>query len=573
MKKKLNLKKIFGVCLMDCAHVAGIINFFQIMENRGYNTHFLGPAVKTSRIINEIKKSDAKFIALSYRLTPEVGKKYIKNFIDQVKIEKLEDRIYLFGGLPKLCREIKKMDFFRATFEGGESIEEILSIFSGKNVQNNKRKFFPKDLISLIKFKAPYPIIRAHFGLPDIKKTIDGIGEIANAGVLDVISIAPDQAAQEWLQQPEFLESCPKGAGGVPIRKKNELNKMFEKSRTGNYPLLRIYSGTQDLIKNGKLFLDTIHNAWAAIPIFWYSKLDGRGPKSLESAIEEHLQAIKWHAEREIPVEINDPHQWGLRMAPDHLVVADAYISAYIAKQLGVKTYIEQLMFNTPVGNSFKMDLARVLAMIEIVKPLIDNSFNILKETRTGLAYLAPKSTIAKGQLCASVLIQMSVKPDILHVVSYCEGDHVAKPDEIIESATLVKRIIQDSINGLPDLTRDKEVIKRKNKLLDEAYVLLDFINKFGRSKGYNEPFLSPEYLTSIVNSGILDAPHLKGDNGAPAFIETRIIRGKCVVVDKNQDIISEKERLSQLNLDLNMKLDDIFHQNITNKISKSIRG
>ena len=191
-----------------------------------------------------------------------------------------------------------------------------------------------------------------------MENTYDGIELLANAKTLDIISIAPDQAAQEWLQKPENLRKQTSGAGGVPIRNRTHLDEIYKRSQTGNYPLLRIYSGTQDLVENGKLFHETINNAWAAIPIFWSSEIDGIVPHGLEKAIEEHFQAITWHGDHNIPVEINDPHQWGLRMAPDHLVVADAYISALIAKKLGVKIYIEQCMFNTPAGNSFKMDLA-----------------------------------------------------------------------------------------------------------------------------------------------------------------------------------------------------------------------
>jgi hypothetical protein len=219
------------------------------------------------------------------------------------------------------------------------------------------------------------------------------------------------------------------GSGGVPIRIKDDLVNLYNASRTGNYPLLRIYSGTQDLIKNGEWFNETLHNAWAAIPIFWYSELDGRSLLPLHVAIDEHLDAISWHAEHKIPVEVNDPHQWGLRMAPDHLVVAMAYLSARIAKECGVENYVEQCMFNTPSGSSLKMDLARNLAMIEIVADLADKNFNIIRETRAGLAYFVPRDNVAKGQLVASTMMQMALKPHIVHVVTYSEATHAAMPE------------------------------------------------------------------------------------------------------------------------------------------------
>ena len=396
-----NEKKIIGASIGDCVHVAGIMNFFRIAEDIGFETIFLGPAVSIEECVDAIERSDAKYVAISYRLTPDNGMDYLNSFITAITKRNLTDRVYLLGALPALSEKAQKLRFFHRIFDGGESVNEVLNIFNRIESKSSAMENYASNLVDRIKSKAPFPVLRAHFGLPSMEETVKGIDHIAKSQALDVISIAPDQAAQEWLHRPETLSQQPEGSGGVPIRSKEDLHMLYQASRVGNKPLLRIYSGTQDLLKNGLWFHETLHNAWAAIPIFWYSELDGRGPAKLQDAIQEHFDAIRWHAEQGIPVEINDPHQWGLRMAPDHLVVAVAYLAAYVAKSLGVKTYVEQLMFNTPSGNTWKMDLARVLAMIEIVQPLIDENFKILKETRAGLAYLAPKTEVAKGQLAA----------------------------------------------------------------------------------------------------------------------------------------------------------------------------
>nr|WP_212590835.1 methionine synthase [Candidatus Prometheoarchaeum syntrophicum] len=543
----MNDKKYLGACLEDCVHTAGILNFFQVISDLGFESKFLGPANKIPEIITQIKKSNAKNIAISYRLTPETGKKHIENFINIVKQENLTDRNYYLGGLPELIKYAKTKNFFKEFFVGGETFDIIISQLHGSEKEDNNIANYPSDLISRIRSISPYPIIRAHFGLSSLEETYNGVKEIAEAKVLDIISIAPDQACQEFLHHPEIINKIPKGAGGVPIRNKQDLVDLYENSQIGNFPLLRIYSGTQDLIKNAELFHDTILNAWAAIPIFWYSQLDGRGPKSLFDSISEHFKTIKWHAARKIPVEVNDPHQWGLRMAPDHIVVADAYISAYIAKKLGVKIYIEQFMFNTPAGNTLNMDLARVLAMKEIVEPLIDQNFEVLRETRAGLSYFSSNDKIAKGQLCTSTLIQMSIKPHIVHVVSHSEATHAALPEDIIESCTILKRLIQDSVVGLPDYAKDPLIDNRKNEILGEAQVLLDYIIKFGLSLGYKDPLLSPEFLTLLVQKGILDAPQLISNKWALGKIKTRIINGKCLAVDNSDSPISEKKRLGQI--------------------------
>ena len=550
---------IAGACLGDCIHVAGITKFLRIARQYGYQTEFIGAAVPIPRLIESIKKSSAKIIAISYRLTPKVGLSLIKKLIQQVKNNKLLDREYYLGCLPELAKQAAKLKFFEKIFTGGEPLDEFYSIFRIKTSDSNMLAF-PSDLISRIEFKTPYPVIRAHYGLPSLDATYAGIQKISESKVLDIISIAPDQAAQEWFHHPEIIRKKPKGSGGVPIRKKEHLIRLFESSQTGNYPLLRIYSGTQDLVKNAELFHSTLNNAWAAIPIFWYSQLDGRGPLPIQNAIEEHFAAIKWHADHNVPVEVNDPHQWGLRSATDQMVVADAYLCARIAKELGVKHYIEQLMFNTPAGNTFKMDLARVLAMIDIVTPLIDENFTVYKETRTGLAYLASDPTVAKGQLAASTILQLSVQPHIVHVVSFSEASHAANAEDVIESCNMVNKIIQDGVNNLPDYALDKEINARKNTLIDQAQVLLDAFEHFGNEMGFENPYQSPECLSKAVQVGIFDAPQVKGFQGAKGEIYTEIIDGKCVAIDSTGSEIDETQRITELN---------IFNETYTTELQK----
>jgi hypothetical protein len=39
--------------------------------------------------------------------------------------------------------------------------------------------------------------------------------------------------------------------------------------------------------------------------------MDGRGPWDLEGSIREHQKVMTWYGERNIPVELNEPHHWG----------------------------------------------------------------------------------------------------------------------------------------------------------------------------------------------------------------------------------------------------------------------
>ena len=48
---------------------------------------------------------------------------------------------------------------------------------------------------------------------------------------------------------------------------------------------MRTYSGTDDFIRLAEMYTQTIHNAWCAIPLFWFNQMDGRGPWDLEGSI------------------------------------------------------------------------------------------------------------------------------------------------------------------------------------------------------------------------------------------------------------------------------------------------
>jgi hypothetical protein len=56
---------------------------------------------------------------------------------------------------------------------------------------------------------------------------------------------------------------------------------------------------------------------------------------------------MAWCGERNILVELNEPHHWGMRDASDVVFVVSAYLSAYNARAFGVRDYIAQMMLNS----------------------------------------------------------------------------------------------------------------------------------------------------------------------------------------------------------------------------------
>ncbi|MGB9808699.1 MAG: cobalamin-dependent protein, partial [Caldanaerobacter sp.] len=308
-------KLIVAGSIGNCVHVAGVYNFLKFAEQQGYETVFLGPAVPIDKLIEAVKEYQPEIVGVSYRLTPQALENLLKELKDKIERNNLKNIKWVFGGTEPNAEVARRSGIFSAVFDGTKGDEETINFLRG-GISFFQKRVFADTLIGRIEDKFPYPIIRHHFGLPSLEDTIEGVKRLAEAEVLDVISIAPDQNAQEHFFDKKY-DPALDGAGGVPIRKEEDLIRIYEASRRGNYPLLRCYSGTNDVFKMAEMLLRTIKNAWAAIPLSWYNVLDGRGPRDVRTSIRENQQLMKWHAERGVPVEVNEAHHWSLRDAHD----------------------------------------------------------------------------------------------------------------------------------------------------------------------------------------------------------------------------------------------------------------
>jgi hypothetical protein len=289
--------------------------------------------------------------------------------------------------------------------------------------------------------------------------------------------------------------------------------------------------------------VETIHNAWCAIPLFWFNRMDGRGPWDLAGSIEQHQQVMAWYGARDIPVELNEPHHWGMRDAPDVVYVVSAYLAAYNARAFGVTDYIAQLMFNSPPGTSDTMDLAKMLAILELISPLQNDNFRIWRQTRTGLLSYPVEPAAARAHLAASIYVQMALKPHIIHIVGFTEADHAATAEDILEACRMARRSISNALQGQPDLTADPHIQARKNFLSAEAQITLAAIRSLG-ANSTTDPYTDPTNLARCVTAGILDAPQLKNNPFGKGLIRTRIVDGGCDAVDSAGKPIGETLRL-----------------------------
>jgi hypothetical protein len=544
------MKTVVAGALGECVHVAGVMTFLRLAEAAGWRTVFLGPGVPIQEFILVARREGAELVGVSYRLTPETGERLLGEFAEAADELHAAGVRFAFGGTPLVAERALALGFFERVFEGGEPTDAVLSYLKGQTANNWGAAVFPETTMERIAWKSPFPLLRHHFGLPVFEDTRRGIEEIAAAQVLDVISLGIDQDAQANFFHPERQDPRRSGAGGVPVRSAGDYRLLYEASRRGNYPLMRTYSGTDDFLRLAEMYVETINIAWCAIPLFWFNQMDGRGPWGLEESIRQHQEVIAWYGQRGIPVELNEPHHWGMRDAPDVIFVVAAYLSAYNARAFGVHDYIAQLMFNSPPGLSDAMDLAKMLAVFDLIEPLNGPDFRIWKQTRTGLLSYPLDADAARAHLATSVYLQMALRPHIVHVVGHTEAHHAATAQDIIEACKLARRSIENALAGQPDMTADPAVQIRRAALVQQTRVALEAIASLA-GPNVQDPLVDPAILAKAVTSGVLDAPQLRNNPFGRGQITTRILNGACVAVDPGgEGFLDEEKRLRNIFLE-----------------------
>jgi hypothetical protein len=204
------------------------------------------------------------------------------------------------------------------------------------------------------------------------------------------------------------------------------------------------------------------------------------------------------------------------------------------------------MMFNSPPGHYVTMDIAKMLAVKEMISTLTNSNFRIWWQTRTGLLSYPVDMDKARAHLATSIYIQMALQPNIVHVVGYSEANHAATADEVIESCKIARQSAESAVWGQPDLIGDPAIQERKKELLQEADILLNAIHQLG-SKTSGDPLADSKTLAKAVTVGLLDAPQLVNNDFAKGEIATWIDhRGACITVDPvSGEPIQEKQRVS----------------------------
>ena len=547
-------RKVLAAAVGECIHIIGVRNFLEIAQRMGLETVYLGAAVPAEELTRAVASQSPEIVGVGYRLSSTSCRAVLDVLREQLDAAGLlAGRIYLFGGTRATGDVAREAGWFDTVFDGTESREDVFDTLrrlcgEPASGEHNEGTIRAEGLVARLRSRGSLPIIRHHIGLSTVEATEAAVRDLASSGLVDVISIAPDQMAQEAFFRPAERQGVRAGAGGVPLRRREELERLYAASRCGAQPLCRCYSGTNDVFEWAEMLLDTIRNAWCAVPLSWYNRMDRRGPRPLATSLVEAQRLMRWHAERGVPVEVNEAHQWSLRRAPDAVAVAAAYLAAYNAKRAGVRHYVSQIMLGTPAGIAPARDLAKALAICRFVEELHDDRFTSFRELRPGLLSYPAEFEAARGQLAFSTLCAMHLRPEIFHTVAYTEGVQAAGPEEILGSVRLVRRVMRSVTAGFPvdAVLQDEMVRAHASWLRSEADAVLDAIRRLGR--GVDDPLADAGTLVRAIEIGILDAPDLEGAEGGRGIVSTAICDGACVAVEPATGRrISEAERVERL--------------------------
>ncbi|HNT33549.1 MAG TPA: cobalamin-binding protein, partial [bacterium] len=396
------------------------------------------------------------------------------------------------------------------------------------------------------------PLMRAHVGpyLPDrqsaVKLFFEWTKQLADSGLLDVLSIGTSQLTQsnfgdDWGNRPN--------GGGVPL---NSPEEFAETWRIARPMLVRSYAGTRDVVDLARMFERTIHIAWHALSLWWFSRIDGRGPYSVRDNLQQHLETLRFIASTGKPYEPNVPHHFAFRGADDVTYIVSAVLAARAAKAQGVRTLVLQIMLNTPKATWGIQDLAKARALLQLVREIEDEHFHVFLQPRGGLDYFSPDAEKAKAQLAAVTALMDDIEPHdptsppLIHVVSYSEGSHLADPAVVNESIQVTRYALEQyrrlrARGHIDDMAKHPQVTERTAELLSEARTVLESIERTVPA-----PY-SAEGLYNILVQGFLPIPYLwecKDEFPKATAWSTRLMSGSVKVVDAQGRVITARERM-----------------------------
>ena len=407
-----------------------------------------------------------------------------------------------------------------------------------------------KARVAFCRSRGSLPLLRVHAGpyysdhREAVREFIKWTKILKDSGFIDILSIGTSQRSQanfgeDWGDQPD--------GGGVPVNSIEDYERIYRAARP---MLVRTYAGTKNIPAMARIYEEAINMAWHALSLWWFCRLDGRGPYTLQENLQQHYEALRFIAGSGKPYEPNVSHHFAFRGSDDLTYLLSALLAAKMAKKMGVKFLVLQNMLNTPRQTWAIHDLAKARALLRLVKNLENKSFKVFYQPRAGLDYFSSDIPAARVQLAAVSALVDDVEPgirhspDIIHVVSYSEGSHLAAPDTIIDSAKItrcsVKRYRDYRKKGYLDTGKyEAEIARREAELIHGVKILLDSIER-----NLPDPY-SPAGLYQVFAAGYLPTPRLwQQREHFPHAVrwQSKIIKGGVTIVDDEDNIVSPEK-------------------------------
>lgn len=611
--KGMRKRFFIATSLANDPHTEGMHNASKIAALGGVESLILPPSLDYSAFYEAIDKYKPRYVGMSYRQNENVAVHalfQVVNYMATSGLLKKEDGVKIFfSGLPKTIQVLKdkihelplpvilihdssnirekiaeNVDLFDIVQDREAIIQKVYEELVPKGIElfdqladeavcKDDYKNEPPLPVPSIKALGDYitrikesdmPVLRSHFGIPapNITPTVEGIKQLAEARVLDELSLGSSDLSQRYFGHPEMFEKL-KNDGGVPYKTFPDLVTIYQASRRGNYPGVKPYCHVVDLVNFVHQCLDAgmLKGVHQAVPLFWFNELDGRGPADVRSNIKEHFAAVRELAKCGIPVEMNDPNQWSSRWAHDTIIVTSYALVSAVMTMCGVENMVLQMQFNKPKETGDYADLAKMQAGLEMARRLSlgrRNPAPIFRETRTGIESLSADMTLAKWQLARSTFLQMCMNPHIIHIVSYCEANYAARPADIIDSSRLIRRAVRIFREHKADIMKEVDVPivrERCDYLIKESTYLVNEIAKLHPQYmacplERIAPFVGDEdVLATAIEQKLMSAPGIINNKYRGNFITRPMQYGMINVVDDyvNPRVITERERIRDL--------------------------
>jgi len=596
------------------AHSLGMSSLQQLLTDCGYRC-LIAPAdacdavgmtddAEGFQVIERwLAENRITVLGFSYRLDPAHGAQLFSRLFNALRNRKLLAeqggplRGIFFAGLPQACEHVRRVNpGVTGVFAGSETPAETLRMLgvpltslpndlAGSLSYEEDRLSFGRELVRKGNYRAVKPsnprdypeygtredslvarlaqaerrrlgpLMRAHVGpyLPDrldaVRLFMDWARQLAATGFLDVLSIGTSQ-----LTQSDFGEdwgSMPNG-GGVPLNSRGEFADVWRASRP---MLVRTYAGTKNIVSLARMYEETINIAWHALSLWWFCRIDGRGPYSVRDNLTRHVAALKYIARTGKPFEANVPHHFAFRGADDVTYVVSAVIAAKLAKSLGIRHFILQNMLNTPRHTWGIQDLAKSRAMLQLARELQSDRFRVILQPRAGLDYFHRDEMEARAQLAAVSALMDDIEPrapgspPVIHVVSYTEASRLADPPAVDESIQITRHAIDQyrilrKRGHVDDMSESREARERTAELVSEARTVIAAVES-----SVPNPY-SAEGLYQVFARGFLPVPYLwecQEEFRAATQWKTRLVGGSVRVVDESGTPLRAAERVMRI--------------------------